>query len=278
MARMSDVWDHTTQVLSGRGHALARIALLGVFLPLIVSAGVKAYLGGPAATPPTQILVAIVSIVIALVLIWARLALIALSTDPSIAPGEATAIATRRLGPAIGVVFVIGLVFVAVLIPPIAVALGGATNFSPELLQAGVMPTISPGAGAFVALYALVMFVLIIFVSARLSLVSAVVVNERLGLGAIRRSFQLTRGSTWRIIGVILLYGIVALVTTMAAQSVVGIVFALILGRVATVTFLAGIATAIVSAALTVVAATFVAQLYVALRGPTDIGIARTFE
>ena len=73
---------------------------------------------------------------------------------------------------------------------------------------------------------------------------------------------------TWRIIGVLVLFCIVLLVATGAAQSVTGIVFRLVLGAdsVATAAFLAGVAGSIVTTVFTALAAVFTAQLYVAIR------------
>ncbi len=268
MVRMGDVWDRTTEVLSGRGGALARIAFLGVFLPSVVRSAFAAYSGGPAAGHGAVLLGGLVSIVVLCVLIWAQLALIALSTDPATTPAMASSTAIGRLGPALAIVLMLGVAFALLLIPPFAVLIGSGANFSPALMQAGVMPTIAPGVALFFSLYMLAFVIVAVVVSARLSVANAVVVNERLGLGAIRRSFQLTRGLTWRIIGVLVLYVIVLFVATLAAQAVVGIVFRLLLGpdAIATVTFLAAVAAAAVTAAMTTVVAAFVAQLYVATR------------
>lgn len=265
MVRMGDVWDRTTQVLSGRGGALATIAALTIFLPSVVSAGFTAYAGK--ANAETSAIGGLIGIVVALIAIWGQLVLIALSSDPATTTDGANAIARGRLLPAIGVALAIGVVF-GVLLVPILVAVA-ATGLTPEMMQAGVMPTITPGIALFLALYGLAFLLFFLFFSARMALWTPVVVNERRGLGAIRRSFALTRGITFRVIGVVLLYLIVLLVAAGAARSVTGVVFGLILGHdaVATVTFLAAIAGSVVATALAVVAAVFTAQLYVATSG-----------
>ena len=100
----------------------------------------------------------------------------------------------------------------------------------------------------------------------------AVLVNERIGLRSLKRAWALTKGATWRIVGAILLFGIVLLVATGAAQSVVGIVFRLILGadNIATSTVLASVAGSLVSVPLMVLAIVFTTQLYVACVGARD--------
>ena len=280
MVRMGTVWDRTTEVLSGRGGALGRIAFLGIFVPSVVRDAFAAY-AGPGAPAALALVGALVSLAVLVVLIWSQLALIALSTDPAITPAIAAHTASRRLGPALAIVGVLAIALLVLLTPPLAVLLGSGANVSPELMRMGIMPHIAPGTALFVSLYLLVLLILLLVVGARLWIVNAVVVNERLGLGAIRRSFALTRGSTWRIIGVLFLYAIVLFVATLAAQSVVGLVFRLVLGAdaKATVLFLATVAASAVSAVLTTVAAAFAAQLYVAAIGrDDDRRVASAFE
>ena len=66
----------------------------------------------------------------------------------------------------------------------------------------------------------------------------------------------------------IILYAIVFLVALMAATSIVGLVFRLILGgdQAALVLFVAGIAGAVVTTIFAVLQAVFTAQLYLATR------------
>ncbi|MGJ3627198.1 hypothetical protein AB5I41_10140 [Sphingomonas sp. MMS24-JH45] len=98
-----------------------------------------------------------------------------------------------------------------------------------------------------------------------------VVVNERRGLGALGRSFALTRGAALRLIGVLILYGIVLVVVMSAATMVVGVVARLLLGAdaAATVAFIVAIVSALVTALGSVVQSVFYAQYYVAAR---DVG------
>ena len=106
-----------------------------------------------------------------------------------------------------------------------------------------------------------------LFVGARLLPLYAVVLEERLAVAAIARCWRLTRRHTWRLVGTVLLFVVVLMIATWAAQSVSGLIFRLILGgnAQATVALLAAAVAQAVSAALTLVAIVFSAQLYVAL-------------
>ncbi|MCQ4504282.1 hypothetical protein NON27_29320, partial [Vibrio parahaemolyticus] len=84
----------------------------------------------------------------------------------------------------------------------------------------------------------------LLFVGARLLPLYAVVLRERLGLGAIDRAWRLTRRHTWRLVGAVLLFMIVVMIASWAAQAVAGLVTALVLGgdAVATVRFVGTVA------------------------------------
>ena len=264
MVRMGDVWDRTTDVLSGRGRTLAGIAAVAIFLPGVVRNGYSLYVGQD--TPATTLIGGLIGIIVSLVAVWGQLTLIALSTDPATTETQAAAMGRGRLLPAIGVGLLIGIGF-GVFLLPIFIALVGA-GWSPQAMQAGQMPTLSGGQSGFIGLYALAYVIIFLWVAARLALWTAVMVNERLGIGAIRRSFALTRGITWRIIGVFVLYLIVLAISFTAVRAVTGVVFGLILGTgaKATVGFLAAVAGGVVTAGFSTVAAVFTAQLYVATR------------
>src|SRR5690606_37536284 len=94
----------------------------------------------------------------------------------------------------------------------------------------GAMPTIPPAAGIPVALYILVLVPLLLWLFARLSVTTPVVVGEARMLGAIPRSWALTRGHALKIVGVFLLYLVVSLVAVGAAQGVFGSILELVVG------------------------------------------------
>ena len=264
MVRMGDVWDRTTDVLSGRGRTLAGIAAMAIFLPGVVRSGYSLYVGKD--TPMAALVGGLIAIVASLVAVWAQLTLIALSTDPATTEPQAAAVGRARLLPTIGVGVLIGIVF-GIFMMPIFIALIGA-GWNPQAMQAGQMPVLSAGLAGFIGLYSLAYFIAFLWCAARLSLWTPVMVNERLGVGAIARSFALTRGITWKIIGVFVLYLIVLVVAFSAVTAVTGVVFGLILGSGArpTVGFLSSIAGGAVTTAFSTLAAVFTAQLYVATR------------
>ena len=264
------VWDRTTEVLAGRSGVIASVALLTLVVPPIVNGALVLFL---TPSPFAQILIFVAGLVSALLSVWGGLAILALATHPATDRAVAYRQASARLLPTIGVSIVIGLA-VLVLLAPIFGALF-LTHFDFAALSTAAtrsvpayMPETAPGVALFIFVYGMAVVVLAIWASARLLLVTAVVLNERLGVGAIRRSIALTRGLTWKLIGVLVLFGIVASIATLATQLIFGLIFRLILGagQGATALFLTSIATALVSAAFMALAYVFTAQLYVATR------------
>ncbi|WP_156347110.1 glycerophosphoryl diester phosphodiesterase membrane domain-containing protein [Sphingomonas sp. Leaf33] len=266
MVKMGYVWDRTVETLGERLAVILPFALLGIFLPSFVTtvlAGLRETAG-----PGLKISLSLVSFVASLLSLWVQLAIIVATVDVRRGAGEMSRIASRRLLPLIGVFLLVGIAAGLLLSPSlILLALGG---LDPMAIEAGqvTLDRLTPAYVGLAGLYGLVAFIVILFVSARLAPLSAVVAEERRGAGAITRALRLTRGLTWRLVGVILLYGIVSVISTLAVQTVFGTVLRLFDSGTGVVT-MTGIvtagATAAVSTVFTVLATVFCARLYVAV-------------
>ncbi|HEU0066584.1 MAG TPA: hypothetical protein VFQ57_05020 [Sphingomonas sp.] len=271
MVTMSNVWDRTTDVLRGRGGILASIAVATLFLPAIVSNAVTLFLM-PGST--TFVMVgAVVTIVVLLLSMWGQLVLVAVASDPETTRTQAAARATARF-PALIAVSIIAFLVLLLLFVPIGAAIGMSGIDFAAVTRTGAMPNIGRGTITFLSLYGLMILIAGLFVGVRMVLLNAVVLNERLALGAFRRSWSLTRGLTWRLVGVVVLYVIVVGVAASAAQFVSGAIVGLIADSATTTAFLASVVAAVVTTIFSVVAAVFTAQLYVAV---TQRGIATVF-
>lgn len=264
MVKMGAVWDSTTDVLAGRGAMIVRIALVTFFLPGVIQDAVPLVFGaGAVATVANGVL----GIVLIVATLFGTLALTAAASDPSTDEPAAYRIGAAALLATIGTVLLIGIVFAILLVPGLLLLISSGYDY--RAAAAGLpQSAVSPQALGGFAIYLLVFALFAIWAGARLVLLYAVIVNERRGVGAIRRSFELTRGLTLRIIGVVILYAIVTLIAVVAAQSVVGLVARLALGpdHPLLVTFLAAIAVAVVTTASAVLQPIFAARLYAAVR------------
>jgi len=263
MVIMGNVWDRTTEFLSDNLGAVVPLALAAIFIPV----SIKGNLQGLTTTAGGTLLVQIVSLLLSLISYWGQLAIVALAINPDGGRPAATTLATQRfpLAVLIGLISVIVLL-VAVIPIPVALVQGGVDLQAMVSHQAVTIP---PSTGTFVALYAIALVIVLLWLAARLVLISPVVIGERRGLGTFGRSFALTRGLTWRIIGVILLFGIVAIVAVLAAQTVFGSVLRIIFGDDGTLGLASVLTSILVGAVVTilsVLAGAFTAKLYIAAR------------
>jgi len=273
MVQMSTVWDRTTAFAGAALGAIVPIALALLFVPVSIQLAITPLIARQA--PAVQV---VVMFVFWLVELLGTLSLIALVLGGMARPGEAVRAALARLGPAVAIFILLG-ILVGVVAIPFAVVLASA-GVNMALLRAGDiagMGTLSAGASWFLLIYALVLVVAGIWITARLLVIEPVILAERRGVGAIARAFRLTRGLALKIVGVLILYSIVATIAVWAAQAVFGSVFTLIApndGDVGIATVLTSIVVAAVSTVFKVIAALFIAKLYQAI-GEAD---QRTLE
>jgi hypothetical protein len=265
MVVIGSVWDRTVEFISDNVSAVVPIALMGIFVPLSIYTSLAPLAGGVA--PAQRLVIYSVMIVMGLWSLWGKLAITALALDPHAGRPGAIRMAGQRLLPAIGLSLALFLALLVATMPAwIALQLGGF-DFAAAASGHPVMP--SDEVRAFVVLYALLLAGVILWVAARLSVLLPTIVMERRGLGALRRSFRLTRGAALKIVGVVLLYAIVGSVAAKATQFVFGAVFGLLFGGDDTVSLaaiLTSILVGVVTTAFSVLAAAFCTKLYLALR------------
>lgn len=268
MVEMEQVWDRTAAFLRARRATLVSLALPALFVPAVI--------GGLAETAAAQDVGASggiwmpVRLVAGLLMLWAELAILALAAGL-----ESPRVALRQAGLRLPVVIGFALLLTALLLllAMPAVAILAAYGFDFVAAAAGESVTPSVAAAAWIALYALVLIPLLLWVAARLSLLPPVILEERRGLGAIARTFTLTHGLAAKIIGMFLLYGIVATVLTAATQYAGGTVLALIFGSddgLGVASVLTLLLTTLVETALAVMLWVFTGKLYLAARERQD--------
>ena len=268
MISMGTVWDRTMAVITGRAAILASIAALLLVGPPIVQAAIEAVGGTSAAV---KLAGGLVSILVFLSATLGALAITAVATDPAVDRSTALAIGGARIGPMLGVIIVLGIAaFIATLPGVLLLVFSG---FDVERARAGLsQDNLDVAMFGLSMLYFLVLCVACVWLGAKLVPLLGVVVNERRGLGALRRSFALTRGSTLKLIGVLILYSIVLLVVLLAATSIVGLAVRLFVGAdgAAWVAFAIAAVNAIITAIFSIIQAVFSGQFYLAAREARD--------
>lgn len=265
MAKMGNVWDRTTAFTGERFGVLVPVALLAFALPGVVStclqvASVTSGQGVRMGSGLAALLLSVVSI-------WGALVVIGLATG---APGLPAAgqRAMRRLPATLLVSIGLGLAMAVLVLPfPLILAARGYDVLAIAAGKAGNV-VVDPQTSSMVALYLLVLVPVLLVVFARLILVTPVVLCEPMLFGAIRRSWALTRRHGWRILGMLLLFGLIGGIAQLAAQTVFGSVFTLLLGAGPGVTpalVLTAIITASVQAVMILLLTVFQGKLYDAL-------------
>lgn len=269
MVKMGSVWDRTIEFLGDHLSTLLPIVILALFVPTSIEGGVGDLRQG--AAPHLKVVLDLMQIAFGLLSLWAQLAVTALAIDPALGR-RITGVATARLLPAIGIYLALGVALFVLLMPGIVLMAVGGGDLAAMRDGQMAVPSVMSGYLVGAVLYIFAVMVALLFVVARLLPLSAVIVAERRGLGAVTRAFSMTRGLTWRLVGVILLYAVVASVTTMAAQTVFGSILRIFAdgdGPVSVAGIVTAVIVATVSTGFTVLGAAFAAKLYVAIQRET---------
>ena len=262
---ITTAWNESAEFLKGNFGALFTVALAFMALPSVAMQALGPGQLRPGDTPPTGLWMLLVPIVIVLSIVG-TLAISSLALRRENVIGAAIAHGFRRFLPMLGATLLIA-VGLCIVVVPIVLALG----LNPESLR---NPT--PGAAGGLLLAFLLIAIIVIAVWVKLMLMTPVAAAERVGpIGIIRRSWGLTRGHFWKLLGFVILMIIVLLVVGM----VVGLLFGLLVAAVAGAPepgSLAGLllllASALVNAAFGVVLTTMVARIYVQLAGEPTTG------
>jgi hypothetical protein len=258
---ISSAWNETAAFLARETRLVAPIALLLMAIPAIA-----ALLVLPPDNASQNVAGLILSLVVTIASAIAGLIGVIAITHLALRPGssvrEALGVGVRRFFPLlissllIGLVFFILAFFVTFLFARGAIERGA-------LSPAEMMTSLAPVAA--------VLLVLGVALWVRFMFMTPVATAEPAGpIVIIRRSFELSRGNYWRLLGMILLLLVVAMVTLIAVSLVLGISLTLLFGPPVpgNATWLIdGIVSALFQTVLTVILAVLVARIYAQLRG-----------
>jgi hypothetical protein len=134
------------------------------------------------------------------------------------------------------------------------------------------------GMPALLTLAIIILIAAIIYLAIRTVLVAPAIAVEGIGnpVAALKRSWALTSGNTVRIALFFLLLVVAFVVITIMVTSIVGVIFALLLGSAAKT--VVAIFSSALGAAFTLYAMATVASVHRQLAGPSGAAISRTFE
>jgi hypothetical protein len=257
---ISAAWDQSKVILARDGKLLASVALALVALPALVTGLVSPR---SAATEDQPIWADILFIVAALIQLAGQLALIRLALGPSITVGGAIAHGLRRLGVYVvsGILIMLALVAVAVPFVLILAALGIPLDDS--MKPSGT-----------VALLALLFLAVVLFVGVRMIMTGPVASAEEIDpIAILRRSWLLTSGNFWRLLGFLLAFFIGAVVVLLAIGAAVGVLIGVASGKIEPMSgsaLIVALVQAFLNAVVTTVFAVMLARLYVQATGGNE--------
>lgn len=194
-----------------------------------------------------------VAIVISLI---GTIAITLLALRPGTSVGEALQHGARRLIP----------IFLAILL----LALGAMLLMVPVMMLFGGL-AVAAGNPAIAALAALAVLPAALFLWVRFALMTPIAAAEPIGpIAIIQRSWALSRGHFWKLLGFLVLLVIAAMVISIAVGALVGIVVFLIAGTPtpgSVGSYLMLIVSALVQAVVSTVFAVMIARVYAQLAG-----------
>jgi len=191
-----------------------------------------------------------------------------LALRPGASVGEALEIGARRFIMLLAASLLIGIAATVLVVPLILVIGGGAAmnGTQPDVALIG-----------FIGLFTIVVLAAALSFWVRLMLMTAVTAAENPGpIGIISRSWELTSGHFWKLLGFVLLAFVVFIVVSMVVGAIGGIAIVLIAGQLAPgsfATFLVTLVGALVNMVMTVYFTTLLARIYVQLSGSGREGV-----
>ena len=216
---ISRAWDEAKARIAADGRLFTIVAAATLLVPqaLVTVLAPPAQLSGE---EPGNI-ASLLTLLAALIGIIGQIALIHLALVPGASVGEALNRGVRRFLPVFVAAVLLGIALFLICIP-LVLLFGGAADL--ERLQAGALPP-------SVALAVLLLVVISIFLGVKFLMTMPVGTAEPGGpIHILKRSWSLTNGHYWRLLGFMLLIVIAAVVIVLAVQAVVGTLIAAVFG------------------------------------------------
>ena len=264
MANLSvtGAWNETMAFMKRESGLVLPIAFLLLAVPSALLEIVMPQ-SAVASEPPEPGLWLLLVPVVVIAMMVAYLAISYLALRPGTSVGEALQVGLRRFLPLFLATLLVGCGFLLLLVPLLFIAGGGAA-------LVGADPGVLVGAALLVFL---VFAIVALAVGVRLLLMTPVAAVEKAGpIEIIRRSWNLTTGHFWKLLGLLLLLLVAAGVLLMVVAMVAGIFLFAVAGPPdpqSLSMILITIVSSLLQAVLGAIFAVLVARIYAQLSGDT---------
>lgn len=251
-------WDETSQFMAKEARLVAPVALAAFLVPATL---IDWAFPGTGTGSGTVLLPMLLVLVLGFL---GQMTIVALATQWRGSIGEAIGLAARQLPTLLAALIIVFLPIAIVSVFALAGLLGAAGLTDPSQLTPEAIAKI-PSVG----LLLVATLIVIMVVAARLLILPAVAINERLGpIALLKRCWRLTKGNFWRLLAVTLLVALAAAILGGAVEAVVGTGASLALGRPAPFNLsalLIGLASGLIGALISATSAALVGRIYAQL-------------
>jgi hypothetical protein len=264
---ISLAWEQTKSCLTADGRLLATVAAAFVALPLVVTGVLMP--DGFSRSSADPLWSGLLLLFVALMLLTAQLALVRLSLSPSVSVGEALAHSVRRLPSYLLAWIVIGIGFFIVVTVAAAILIASGVQVSDQQIPA------SPATWA--VMIALVAIYCVIWVRV-IAMAAPIASAESVGpVALIRKSWDLTVGHFWRLLGFALLFFVGGAIAVWAVAAVTALLVRVLFGApdpLSVSALILAIFNAVANAAVVTILTVMLARIYVQLSGRGSIDVS----
>lgn len=273
---ISRSWEESRRILTQDGKLFVSVALALIAFPTLVAGLLNPR--GVMATGPEALWLTLASLVASLIALAGQLALIRLAIGPSTTVGAAIVHGLRRMriylvaAILIVIAFFICAIPIALVLQAMGVPLGARSQLGTAASQQMSGPLL---------IGVLLYLALIVYVGVRMMLTGPVASAEQVGpIAMIRRSWQLSKGNFWRLLGFLLLFIVAAGAVILGIGAALGVITRLVLGPIEPMSVSAivvALVNALLNAAVTTLFSVMIARMYLQLTGgETASGVPTT--
>ncbi len=256
---ISSAWNETTGIVKRNAQLLFPIAFLLIALPTVMLQAAMPAEGGEA--PAFSLLALLLFPVLMILSMIGGIAISYLALRPQASGGEALSRGTKRFLPLLGamVVLIVGMIILSLPFILLAFFAVGGEAATAETL------------GGAALLVVLLWIVALIAIWVRLMLVTPVAAGEEVGpIAIIKRSWALTAGHFWKLLGFVILVAILFIVVTLAITAIGGLLIYAVVGTPdpgSLASFFLLLLGAVVNTVITVYFTSLIARVYAQLAG-----------
>lgn len=264
---ISLAWEQAKSCLAADGRLFATVAAALIVLPIAVLNVISP--GGIPVEASASPWLLLLPLVVVIFLLLAQLALVRLAIGPSVSVGDAITHGLRRLPVYFVANLLVGIALFIFILVCATILLGTGVSMSENAVQLSPAVIIVAIAVAAIYCFAWVRF---------FAMAAPVTCAEAVGpIAIIRRSWELTAGHTWRLLGFLLLFLVGASIVILAITSVAGIIARLLIGPVDPLSgsaLLVALVDALGNGAVLTLLTVMLARIYVQLSGRGFIDVS----